>query len=59
MSYVNGDKRSYLDEEYDVFAVMDNVPMVVKSVARKESRFVSLLSAFFGIDSEFIGGAGP
>ena len=49
------DPRDYADEEYDVFAVMDAVPLVVRGVERRGSRFVALVSAFLGIDSEFIG----
>ena len=48
-------RRSYADEEYDVFAVMDSVPFVVRELDKKESRFWSLLSAFVGVSSAYIG----
>jgi hypothetical protein len=46
--------RGYEDEEYDAFAVMDAVPLVVSGVSRKGARFLSIFSAFLGIDSEFV-----
>ena len=48
----NGLARRYDDEDYDVFAVMDTVPMVVSGVRMKESPLLSVISAFFGIDFE-------
>jgi hypothetical protein len=48
-------ERGYEDEEYDSFAVMDAVPLVVSGVSRKGARFLSIFSAFLGIDSEFVG----
>ena len=48
-------RRSYADDEYDIFAVMDAVPQVVEELDLKESRFWSLLSAFIGVSSAYIG----
>jgi hypothetical protein len=46
----NGLARRYDDEDYDVFAVMDSVPMVVSGVRSQDSPLLSVISAFFGID---------
>ena len=46
----NGLARRYDDEDYDVFAVMDSVPIIVSSVRQKESPLLSIVSAFFGFD---------
>ena len=51
--------RGYEDEEYDAFAVMDAVPLVVSGVSRKGARFLSIFSAFLGIDSEFVSSQEP
>jgi hypothetical protein len=48
-------RRSYADEEYDVFAVMDSVPFIVRELDKQESRFWSLLSAFIGVSSAYVG----
>ena len=42
------------DHEYDAFAVYDNVPEIVKGLETPGSRFLSLLSAFIGIDTAFM-----
>jgi hypothetical protein len=39
---------TFADEEYDVYAVMDAVPMVVRELDTKGSRIMSLFSAFLG-----------
>ena len=51
--------RAYQDEEYDVFAVMDSVPMVVRGLDVGGSRFWSIFSAFVGVSSAYmVEGAG-
>jgi hypothetical protein len=43
------------DESYDCFAVFDSVPAIVRSIDKTESRFLSLLCAFIGVGSAFVG----
>ena len=47
--------RAYADEDYDVFAVMDTVPLVVRGLDRRGSRFWTIFSAFVGVSSAYIG----
>jgi len=42
-------------DSYDCFAVFDSVPAIVRSLDKTESRFLSLLSAFIGIGSAYVG----
>jgi hypothetical protein len=43
------------DGDYDAFAVFDSVPGIVKSLDVTESKFMSILTAFIGVGSAFVG----
>ena len=43
------------DGTYDAFAVFDSVPSIVSALDLSESQFLSLLLAFIGIGSAYIG----
>ncbi len=43
------------DETYDSYAVFDSVPAIVSSLDKTESRFWSLLLAFVGVGSIYVG----
>jgi hypothetical protein len=43
------------DGTYDAFAVFDSVPAIVRTLDKSESRYLSLLLAFIGVGSAFIG----
>jgi hypothetical protein len=45
------------DDTYDVYAVMDIVPEIVRTMRPGESRSISLLLAFIGAGSAYIGGS--
>jgi hypothetical protein len=45
----------YGRESYDCFAVFDSVPAIVRSLDKSESRFLSLLAAFIGVGSAYVG----
>ena len=42
------------DREYDAFALYDSVPQIVKGLDAPGSRFMSIFSAFIGIDTAFL-----
>jgi hypothetical protein len=42
------------DREYDAFAVFDSVPEIVEGLDTPGARYLALLSAFVGIDTEFL-----